>query len=134
MLVIPGVSVPMRAQQTANMNCDGEPVTDRQYQQQPGDVLEARRLEITRPFSGTGKLNVSVCNARLEVRTRPDPHELKLSIQMDGEIRRQTRCRLRSHFSRHSGRWRDPSEIFRRLPRRCDASGSHEPWPEQRVQ
>jgi hypothetical protein len=85
MLIIPGAGVQMRAQQTADMNCDGEPVTDRQYQQQPGDVLEARRLEIIRPFSGTGKLNVSVCNARLQVRTRPDAHDLKLLVEMDAK-------------------------------------------------
>jgi hypothetical protein len=81
-LVISGVGVQVQAQKTDNMNCDGEPVTDRQYQQQAGDVLEPRHLEMIRPFSGTGKLNVSVCNARLPIRTRPESKELRLSVEM----------------------------------------------------
>lgn len=69
---------------TENMNCDGGPVpvSDRQYQQLPGDVLEARHLELVRPFSGTGSLDVSVCNAQLHVLTRPDAKGLKISVEL----------------------------------------------------
>jgi hypothetical protein len=84
-LLILAAGVQARAQKTDNMSCDGKPVTDRQYQQEAGDVLEVRHLEIVRSFSGTGKLDVSVCNARLQVRTQPDAHELKLSVEMDAQ-------------------------------------------------
>ena len=84
-LIVVGAGT-MRADEkkTENMNCDGEPVAvaDRQYQQQVGDVLEPRHLEIARPFTGTGSLNVSVCNARLVVRTKPDAKDLKLSVEL----------------------------------------------------
>jgi hypothetical protein len=70
---------------TGNMNCDGQPVTDHQFQQQAGDVLEPSHLEIVRPFSGSGTLTVSICNAQLHVRTRPDAKELKLSVVVDGK-------------------------------------------------
>lgn len=63
--------------------CNGQPVTNRQFQQQPGDILNARHLEITRSFTGTGTLDVSVCNGELRVRARPDAKELKLSVELD---------------------------------------------------
>lgn len=85
MLAILSTCAQARAQKTDNMNCDGEPVTDRQYQQQAGDVLEPRHLEIARAFSGTGKLNVSICNAQFQVRTRPDAKELRLSVEMNSK-------------------------------------------------
>lgn len=71
-------------QQTGNTACDGKPLTaaDREYQQQVGDVLEPRHLEISRPFTGSGKLNVSVCDAQLVVRARPDAKDLKISVEL----------------------------------------------------
>ncbi len=85
-LVVLGASAPLRAdqKQTDNMSCDGAPVAvaDRQYQQQVGDVLEPRHLEIARPFTGTGSLNVSVCNARLVVHTKPGAKDLRISVEM----------------------------------------------------
>jgi hypothetical protein len=70
---------------TGNMNCDGDPVKDQQYEKQPGDVLEPRHIEIARPFVGTGKLDVSVCNAQLHIRTKADAKELKLLVETDGQ-------------------------------------------------
>jgi hypothetical protein len=72
------------AKKADNMDCDGDPVavSERQYQQQAGDVLEPRHLEIVRSFAGTGSLNVSVCNAQFTVRTRPDAKDLKLSVDL----------------------------------------------------
>jgi len=85
-LMVLGAGAMMRAEEKNgdNINCDGEPVTasDRQYQQQAGDVLEPRHLEIIRPFTGTGSLNVSVCNAELRVRAMPDAKEIKLSVEI----------------------------------------------------
>ncbi|QNI30939.1 hypothetical protein H7849_17720 [Alloacidobacterium dinghuense] len=71
-----------------NLSCDGDPVavSDRQYQQQAGDVLESRHLEIVRLFAGTGSLNVSVCNAQLRVRTKPDAKDLKLSVELGDKV------------------------------------------------
>lgn len=81
-----GAATTMRAddKKTDNMNCDGNPVVaaDRQYQQMPGDMLEPRHVEIVRPFQGAGSLNVSVCNAQLTVRTRPNAKDLKLSVDL----------------------------------------------------
>jgi hypothetical protein len=73
---------------TDNMNCDGEPVAvaDREYQQQPGDVLEPGHLDISRPFTGTGRLSVNVCNARLVVRTKPDTKEVRVSVELENKI------------------------------------------------
>lgn len=67
-----------------NTNCDGNPVavSDRQFQQQAGDVLEPRHLELVRPFTGTGSLNVNVCNAQLRVRTKPDAKDLRISVDL----------------------------------------------------
>ena len=80
-LVLLASGVVLRADD--NTNCNGEPVTDRQFQPQPGDVLEARHLEIARTFTGTGTLNISVCNADLRVRALPDAKELKLSVELE---------------------------------------------------
>ncbi|HZU08742.1 MAG TPA: hypothetical protein VFA02_02475 [Pseudacidobacterium sp.] len=68
-----------------DMNCNGQPVTTHKFQSQPGDVLHPQHLEITRPYSGTGKLEVSVCNA--DLRIRPDSHakELKLLVDMKSQ-------------------------------------------------
>jgi len=85
-LIVLGASTTLRADQrrTDNMSCDGDTVAvaERQYQQQAGDVLESRHLEIARPFTGTGSLNVSVCNARLVVHTKPDAKDLKISVEL----------------------------------------------------
>jgi hypothetical protein len=85
-LFVLGAGAAMRADETKteNMNCDGAAVVvaDRQYQQQAGDVLESRHLEMIRPFTGTGSLNVSICNAQLRVRTKPDAKELKISVEL----------------------------------------------------
>lgn len=88
-LAVLGSGAILRADQknSDNMNCDGEPIaaSDRQYQQQAGDVLEPRHLEVARPFAGTGSLNVSVCNARLVVRAKPDAKDLKISVDLGGK-------------------------------------------------
>jgi len=70
---------------SGNMNCDGEPVKDHQYEKQLGDVLDSHHIEIVRPFVGTGKLDVSVCNAQLRVRTKADAKELKLFVETDAQ-------------------------------------------------
>lgn len=85
-LIALGAGKTMRADDTKvdNLSCDGQPVAvaDRQYQQQAGDVLEPRHLEIARSFTGTGSLHVSVCNGQLRVRTRPDAKDLRISVDL----------------------------------------------------
>lgn len=85
-LIAIGMATTMRAddKKADNMSCDGNPVAavDRQYQQLPGDVLEPRHVGIVRPFIGTGSLDVSVCNAQLIVRTKPDAKDLRLSVDL----------------------------------------------------
>lgn len=85
-LIVLGVGTTLRADQkkSDNMDCNGDPVVvaERQYQQQAGDVLEPRHLEIARPFMGTGSLDISVCNARLVVHTKPDAKDLRISVEM----------------------------------------------------
>src|SRR5262245_11903342 len=79
-----GVALHADEKKTDNMNCNGEALStsERQFQQQTGDVVEPRHLEIVRPFTGTGSLDVSVCNAQLRVRTRPDAKDLRISVDL----------------------------------------------------
>jgi len=78
-----GTAVRADEKKPDNLNCDGNPVTaDRQYQQQTGDVLEPRHLELVRSFTGTGSLNVNVCNAQLRVRSKPDAKDLRISVEL----------------------------------------------------
>jgi hypothetical protein len=85
-LTVLAASTAMRAEDTKadNLSCDGGPiaVADRQYQQQAGDVLDPRHIEIARSFTGTGSLHVSVCNGQLRVRTRPDAKDLRISVDL----------------------------------------------------
>ncbi|HYK36773.1 hypothetical protein [Alloacidobacterium sp.] len=85
-LVVLGAGTALCAddKQSGNKDCDGRPLTaaDREFQQQPGDVLEPQHLEIVRPFSGTGRLDVNVCDARLIVRVKPDAKDLKVSVDL----------------------------------------------------
>ena len=67
------------------VRCDGLPVTNREYIPQSSDVLQPRHLTLTRPFAGSGKLEVNVCAANVRVLTRPDAKELKLTIEMDSQ-------------------------------------------------
>lgn len=91
-LIVLGANTATRADETrTNMNCDGDPVAvaDRQYQPQAGDVLEPRHLDIARPFTGTGKLNVSVCNAQFAVRVKPDAKDLRVSVELGDKSGKQ---------------------------------------------
>jgi hypothetical protein len=85
-LIALGTGTLLRADtnKTSNMNCDGEPIAlaDRQYQRQAEDVLEPRHLDISRSFTGTGRLDVSVCNARLIVRTKPNAKDLRVLVEL----------------------------------------------------
>jgi hypothetical protein len=89
-LVVLAAGTAMRADDTKtdNLSCNGGPVAvaDRQYQQEAGDVLERRHLEITRSFNGTGSLNVSICNAQLRVRTKPDAKDLRISVELGDKL------------------------------------------------
>jgi hypothetical protein len=71
-----------RAEQAKNedMSCDGSPVTEHRYDRQSNDVVQARHIELTRPFSGAGTLEISVCNAQLQVRSATTK-ELKLTVE-----------------------------------------------------
>lgn len=81
------VIVPIRAEQknSDNLTCDGRPIVERQFQPQAGDEVDPRHLEFTRPFTGQGKLSVSVCDADLYVRTSPNAKEMKLMVQMSSQ-------------------------------------------------
>jgi hypothetical protein len=81
------LAVPSHAEQKNpdNLNCDGEPIAEHQFQPQSGDVVAARHLEFIRPFSGQGKLRVSICNADLHVRTNPSAKEMRLMVHMDSQ-------------------------------------------------
>ena len=52
LIVTTGTAMRADATKTDNLSCDGKSavVADRQYQQQAGDVLESRHLEIARPL------------------------------------------------------------------------------------
>ncbi len=79
-----GTAVRADDTKNGNLNCDGDSVSvaDRQYERQAGDVLEPRHLEIARPFSGTGTLDVSVCNAQLVVHSTPNAKDLRVSVEL----------------------------------------------------
>ena len=72
------------ANKSGNMDCNGDSVAlaDRQYQQQAGDVLEPHHLDIARPFTGTGRLDISVCNAKMIVRTKPNAKDLRIMVEL----------------------------------------------------
>jgi hypothetical protein len=84
MIFLAGTALRADESKTDNLSCDGKSavITDRQYQQQAGDVLGPHHLEIARPFTGTGSLNVSVCNAQLKVLTKPEGKELRVSVEL----------------------------------------------------
>jgi hypothetical protein len=68
-----------------DMNCNGRYVTSRQFQPQPGDVLQPQHLEMVRPYTGTGNLEVSVCDADLHVRPDTQAKQLKLLVDMKSQ-------------------------------------------------
>ena len=79
-----GVALHADEKKPDNLDCDGKPLStaERQFQQQAGDAVEPRHLEIVRPFTGTGSLDVSVCNAQFRVRARPEAKDLRISVDL----------------------------------------------------
>jgi hypothetical protein len=65
-------------------NCSG-PEVMHDYVKQPGDLLQPRQVDLARPFTGNGKLEVNVCHGNLRVRSQADAKELKLQIQTDAQ-------------------------------------------------
>lgn len=51
---------------------------------QPGDLVEPHHLRLTRPFAGTGKISVNICNADVRLVNRSDIEQMELIVQMDG--------------------------------------------------
>jgi hypothetical protein len=82
-LVIAFVCAYMASARGEDAGCDGKPITAHHYQQQAADVLQPRHLEMVRSYSGNGKLEISICNADLRVRTQPEAHELKVMVEME---------------------------------------------------
>jgi hypothetical protein len=69
----------------ADETCDGKPVTQQQFQTLPADIVQPRHIELVRPFTGNGKLEFSICNAEVHVRSSPQASELKLVIDMGAQ-------------------------------------------------
>jgi hypothetical protein len=65
-------------------NCDSGGATPYGLKPQAGDVVEPRRLRLTRAFAGTGKLSVNICNADVRLVNRPDVQQMELTVQMEG--------------------------------------------------
>ncbi len=72
----PGVS-------RADDNC-GKPDHPSTYQPRAGDVSSSTRLDVTRAFSGTGKLEIDVCSGELRVESSRNPDQLRISIASPG--------------------------------------------------
>lgn len=61
-------------------NCTGREVAH-DYERKPADVLQPRQVDLVRPFTGNGKLEVNVCHGELRVQSRADAKELRLRIE-----------------------------------------------------
>lgn len=79
LLLVFSCGIPARAD---NMNCNGQPVADRPFQPQAGDLVQPQHLELVRPYTGTGGLEVSVCDADLHIRPDKQAKQLKLQVEM----------------------------------------------------
>jgi hypothetical protein len=68
-----------------DMNCNVRSVASHPFQPQSGDVLQPQHLEMVRRYTGTGNLEVSVCDADLHVRPDTQAKELKLLVDMKSQ-------------------------------------------------
>ena len=64
-------------------NCDDGPVAPSKFHQQAGDTVQAKHLALVRPFDGTGRLVVNICNADVRVLPRPQGKQLELTVNAD---------------------------------------------------
>jgi hypothetical protein len=70
--------------QAESMNCNNnnDVPTTHDYVAGTGDILQSRYLDLTRPFTGNGKLEVHICNANLRVVSRPDAQQIQLTADL----------------------------------------------------
>ena len=64
------------------VSCDPEAAPTLALVRVPADVVLPRQLAVERPWAGTGKLRIYVCNADLQVRARRDLDHLRLTITL----------------------------------------------------
>ncbi len=84
-LVLGGVAIlPLAASVGRADDSCGKPDHPSTYQPQPGDVSTSTRLQVTREFSGTGDLELNVCNGELRVESSPRADKLRVSIESPG--------------------------------------------------
>ena len=65
-----------------NCNADTPLPTIHDFHPLPSDTIQPTHLELTRPFTGTGHLELSLCRADLHLRTRADLDHLRLLIDL----------------------------------------------------
>ncbi len=65
-------------------HCDDQPPASHGFQTQAGDTLDAAHLHLVRPYSGTGKMEVNICNADVKVVNRADVKTLEVTVNLDG--------------------------------------------------
>jgi hypothetical protein len=75
------------AHATDSMSCNNASYdlpTTHDYVAGNGDVLKNRHIELTRPFTANGKLEVRICNADLRIVTTPDAQQIRLTADISG--------------------------------------------------
>ena len=82
-----GNTLMAHAAQTEAMNCDDDDQipTVHDYSGGPGDVVQPRHLELTRPFAVNGSLEVHICNANLRVLTARDAKDVRLTVDINSQ-------------------------------------------------
>ncbi len=65
-----------------NCNADTPLPTLHDFHPLPSDTVQPTHLELSRPFTGTGSLHLSLCRGDLRLRTRADLDHLRLSIEL----------------------------------------------------
>jgi hypothetical protein len=72
----------MARSESMNCNNNNEVPTTHDYVAAAGDILQSRHLDLTRPFTGNGKLEVHICNANLRVVSRADAQQIQLTADL----------------------------------------------------
>ena len=85
LLVAGCFSVSRVARADTNNDCNEAGATNYGLKPQSADIVEPRHLRLTRPFAGTGKLSISICNADVRLVNRPDIQQMELTVQMEGK-------------------------------------------------
>ncbi len=67
----------------ADDNC-GKPDHPSTYRREPGDTSDSTRLDLVRRFSGTGTVEINVCNGELRVEPSRNPDQLRVTIASPG--------------------------------------------------